>query len=428
MAAVTSAVIGAAGLAKGVYDSAQASKQAKSAAAASQVNIPQVSQMATDQALKNIQLSQQTEQQYAPQNAALRTQSVQALLQQLGVSPSSDIAKQLMSQAGGSTYGGSIADRLATSQGGGSIADKIATAQGGPSIADQIAMAQGGSPVTAAPANSQLLQDAVRQAQSDLALGGQLPLDVRNLVARTAAGKAMGSTGNLGLGRDITARDLGLTSLQIAQQRLQNAQGLGQADLGANQFNSQLGLNAAMTNAQMLQQNNQYNAGQRNNALQFDAGNQQQTNLYNTGQRNSALQYDASQAQQNQQFNTGQRNNALQYDSGQLQQANQFGQGQNLNIAQLLMQLQNNDYGRLLSTAQFGQSIAPPVVGLDPGAIANLAVGNSNAAGSAAQNAAAISGAQAQGLSQLGGNMLGYGLQAYQKQQLPGYGGYTPQT
>src|SRR6478736_5007466 len=410
MAAVTSAVIGAAGLAKGVYDSAQASKQAKSAAAASQVNIPQVSQMATDQALKNIQLSQQTEQQYAPQNAALRTQSVQALLQQLGVSPSSDIAKQLMSQAGGSTYGGSIADRLATSQGGGSIADKIATAQGGPSIADQIAMAQGGSPVTAAPANS------------------QLPLDVRNLVARTAAGKAMGSTGNLGLGRDITARDLGLTSLQIAQQRLQNAQGLGQADLGANQFNSQLGLNAAMTNAQMLQQNNQYNAGQRNNALQFDAGNQQQTNLYNTGQRNSALQYDASQAQQNQQFNTGQRNNALQYDSGQLQQANQFGQGQNLNIAQLLMQLQNNDYGRLLSTAQFGQSIAPPVVGLDPGAIANLAVGNSNAAGSAAQNAAAISGAQAQGLSQLGGNMLGYGLQAYQKQQLPGYGGYTPQT
>lgn len=89
---------------------------------------------------------------------------------------------------------------------------------------------------------SDLLNQAVAKAQSDLALGGALPLDVRNLVARNAAATG-GSVGNIRLGKDISARDLGLTSLQLQAQRLAQAQALGQADLASKQFDSNYLLN-----------------------------------------------------------------------------------------------------------------------------------------------------------------------------------------
>lgn len=107
----------------------------------------------------------------------------------------------------------------------------------------QLIMAQAGQPLTA-PATQQydspLTAAAIAKAQSDLALGGALPQDVRNLVARTALGKSGTATGGLGLGRDITARDLGLTSLQLSQQRLQNASTIGAQEAALGQGNANL--------------------------------------------------------------------------------------------------------------------------------------------------------------------------------------------
>jgi len=80
------------------------------------------------------------------------------------------------------------------------------------------------------------LLDRVRsQAMQDLELGGELPQDVRNLVMRTAAGRGSQS-GVLGgrAGRDIGARDLGLTSLDLKNQRMATAAQLGAGEEATN--------------------------------------------------------------------------------------------------------------------------------------------------------------------------------------------------
>ncbi len=84
--------------------------------------------------------------------------------------------------------------------------------------------------------NTPLLQAAIAKAQSDLALGGGLSQDAQNLATRKALANA-GTVGGggLGLGRDLVARDLGLTSMQVEQQRLANASMLGGQELSAQQ-------------------------------------------------------------------------------------------------------------------------------------------------------------------------------------------------
>lgn len=53
---------------------------------------------------------------------------------------------------------------------------------------------------------------------------GELPEDVARQVERRAAAKSFGSgTGGSGFGRNLTTRDLGLTSLQLTQQGFDNA-------------------------------------------------------------------------------------------------------------------------------------------------------------------------------------------------------------
>lgn len=371
MAVTTAAIIGATAAAGGLAlavksqsDAKKAAAKAQEAAAGAKVDVGAVSQQATDQALKNIALSRATELANNPENAALRTGSAQNLISQLGDNKVSDGLKAL------------IASQLA--KGGNS------TFAGGVPVPNTSTFA-GATDSFAGGANSDLLNAAISRAQGDLALGGNLPLDVRNLVARNAAAQG-GWLGNIRLGRDINARDLGLTSLQIAQQRLQNAQGLGQAQLGANQFNTQ----------------------QRQQATQFGQNLQQ-----------GASQFDANLA-----------NNANQFNSGQRQQANQFDQGYLLNQAQLLQSLSSGDFAKALAAAQFGQSIQAPVVGLDPSAIANLAVGNQNAGTAAGQTAAQIAASQAQGLGQFGGALTGVGLGALNyaatRQQQPVIQPYTP--
>lgn len=122
-------------------------------------------------------------------------------------------------------------------------------------IANQIA-AQAGAMPTGISYDSPLLREAIAKATADLQLGGQLPQDVRNLVMRQALAKSGSVSGGLNLGRDIGVRDLGLTSLQLEQQRLAQAAALGQQEAALGQGNANLSLQA-----QLAGQNNLFNSG-----------------------------------------------------------------------------------------------------------------------------------------------------------------------
>lgn len=153
-------------------------------------------------------------------------------------------------------------------------------AQGSGSIQDSINAVKNTLGTNNGALNNELLNHAATTAQQQLDLGGQLPLDVRNLVARNAAAKAgsfSGPGGNLGQGRDISARDLGLTSLDLINQRLQNANTIGnsQASLGefnANNFlgliNTLSGLGNTQFNQQQQQFGNAFNAAQFGQSIQ----------------------------------------------------------------------------------------------------------------------------------------------------------------
>lgn len=212
--------------------------------------------------------------------------------------------------------------------------------------------------------DSALTRQAVEAAANDLALGGQLPQDVRNLIARRSLAHSGAVTGRLDLGRDLTTRDLGLTSLDLQRQRLATAAALGQQEAA---------LNAG-------------NAGLR---------------VQNDAQRLAA---------------------------------DQFGRTNLLQSGDFMQQVANGEFGRALAAAQLGQNIAQPASGLDPGAVANLAVGNSNAAANAAQNLAAQQIAAANQKSAMTGQIIGSGLglvQSYFANKTPSYsspasGYYSP--
>lgn len=348
------------------------------------VNILQ--QQARAVASQNAANSAALEQQYNPGAAALRSGSLSALLGQSGQSTSADLQALL-------------AGRIAA---GSPAAASVQAATAAPAsfqTTDVAPQSYSTTGVTARTAQSALLNDAIAKAQSDLALGGQLPQDVRNLVARNAASRAALTAGNLGLGRDITARDLGLTSLDLEQRRLTAAQSLGQSQLGANQFNAQLGQGA-----------DQFNVGAENTAALNNAQFAQAAAQFNAGSRNTAAQTNAQLAQQIALANMAAQNQAASQNASLQQQAAQFGQNNFLNQAQLLQALSTGDWQRALATAQFGQSITPPASGLDPGSVANIAIGNSNLANNAQQNANAAAAAAGQQKTQLGGQLLGAGL------------------
>lgn len=187
---------------------------------------------------------------------------------------------------------------------------------------------------------SPLLQAAIAKAQADLGLGGQLSQDAQNMATRRALAQAGTVGGGLGLGRDLVARDLGLSSMAIEQQRLQNASQLGGQELQMGQFNA----------------------------------------------------------------------------------------GNLLNQIQLLNSLNQGGFGRDLATAQYAESIARPIVGLDPGSAANLQIANQNAQGAASANLANINGQQNQNYINAAGQ-IGGALMAYNNYNQPSYTpsqGYTP--
>ena len=192
--ALIGAAISTAGAASAASKQSKAARKAREAGEAAQVDPAEVAQLARQTAQDNIRNSLSLEQQYTPENAALRTQTIRNLLAQAGQDPAGDQA--------------------------------IST------VRQQLAGEQ---------PDSQLLNDAVRMATEDLALGGQLPQDVRNEVARNSianAGRVGG--GNLGLSRFLTPRDLGVSSMAIRENRLNRAGQLGQQQFGNQVASSEL--------------------------------------------------------------------------------------------------------------------------------------------------------------------------------------------
>ena len=76
----------------------------------------------------------------------------------------------------------------------------------------------------AIPGYDQMVQQASKNIGA--ALKGELPADVQAQIQRSTAGRALagGFGGGTGFGRALTARDLGLTSLQLQNQGLAQAQ------------------------------------------------------------------------------------------------------------------------------------------------------------------------------------------------------------
>lgn len=283
------------------------------------MNIPALQTQAQQIALQNARNSAALERQFNPGAAQLRQGSLEALLASLN--PETGATLEALTAGGPPGSNNTLMSRI---------------------------ISQAGTPLATTGFDSVLSRAAIEQAQRDLALGGQLPQDVRNLVARTAAARSGAVTGGLGLGRDITARDLGLTSLDLSQRRLQNAAQLGQQEAALEQANAALRAQSE------------------------------------TFGRNNLLQSQGAVAAQD-----------------QLAASNYFNQ------ASLLQSIANGDFARAMSAAQLGQNIAQPVSGIDPGSVANLAVGNSNAIAQQAQNAAALKAQSANQLIGLGGNLLG---------------------
>jgi hypothetical protein len=189
----------------------KAAAKAAKAGQASQVDPDRIATLAENQAARNVAKSLALEGQYAPDQQAFRNESVSQLLQRL---------------RSGDAY---------TDQALGSMSDQLQ---------------QGDLGTT----RSQLLTDAIAKAAADLQQGGNLDVATRNEVTRKALGQAGAvGGGRLGLGRTITARDLGLRSMDVANDRLARAAQLGQIEQSANQTDTQTALANRSLRAQLAQ-------------------------------------------------------------------------------------------------------------------------------------------------------------------------------
>jgi hypothetical protein len=313
LAAIGGGSVAAGGLvagstAAGIYSSVKGSdtarksaNQASDAAKASQVDINKLDEQTRAIAKKNAEDSAALEASMTPEVPQLRTAANQAVLGGIGGNANQEqLANFVMGRFGQPAVGNGTLGQI----------------------------------------NTPLLNEAIAKARSDLALGGQLSLDQRNEATRRGAAQSGRMTGRLGMGRDLSARDLGLTSYGVEQQRFQNAAGLSQQELAAQQLG--LGRDTTLLNFGL----NRDIANNQNYLSQFGALNSYYNNL-------------------------------RQQD---------------------------------LAAASYGQSIAPPVVGLDPSAVANLYVANQNNATIAAQNSSGIKAQSGQNQTNFGGQLLGYGL------------------
>lgn len=194
------AVISAVGVGVGAYQQNKAMKQAKAAGQSSQVDIEQLDALTRNMARRNAFESAALERELTPEVPQLRQAANQAVLSDVGTTNIDEYNRILLSQM---------------AEGGG---------VGGP--------------------QTPLLKAAIAKAKADLALGGKLDKETQNQVTRAALSKAgTVAPGGLRLGRDLTARDLGLTSMQVEQQRLQAAGQLGGQELNAENLRTETDFN-----------------------------------------------------------------------------------------------------------------------------------------------------------------------------------------
>lgn len=275
----TAGLIGAgAGILGGALTSKKASNNSSAAAAqaaqSTPVDINALNTQAVNSAQSNAAAGNALEQQYNPYINALRQSSAANLNQYL--TPSA-------SQQG--LYGG--------------LLNGFNQAASGPAAA------------------SPLFTNAANAAQQQLNLGGTLDQETQNQIMRAGAAKSgqlAGPGGGLGLGRDISARDLGLTSLQLQNQRIQNAASIGstQQNYGLSalqqQYQSMYGLGGlanqmgqqqygnAMGLAQFTQGIQQPQVGlSGNNIASIATGNSNMAN--NANQQSAAINAQSAQGQ-----------------------------------------------------------------------------------------------------------------------------------
>lgn len=202
--AVGVTAVGAVGSAVGSAQQSKAAKKAAAAGAGSGVDIASLDQQARDLSKRNAADSAALEARFNPEVAALRQQATESLLPYTGTNnPLSTTGQTLRS----------------------SLYNDFSNA--------------GNAQLQQSP----LLADAIARARADLALGGGLDTATRNEISRRAAANA-GSVGGggLGLGRDLSARDLGISALQLGNQRLMNASSLGAQEQAFNNAQGQFGL------------------------------------------------------------------------------------------------------------------------------------------------------------------------------------------
>jgi hypothetical protein len=423
---IISAVSTVAGTASAIKAQSDAKKAANKAAnaPAPTVDIPGLQTQAQDIARQNAINSAALEDQFNPGASALRSGSLQALLSAL--SPENGAALANLAEGGAPGITGPAARPGLTALGERPDLSTLGTAPGaseGNAALLAAIQQQAGQGLTNTGFDSALTRAAVDQAQADLALGGQLPQDVRNLVARTAAARSGSVTGGLGMGRDITARDLGLTSLDLSNRRLQNAAALGSQEAGLEQANAAMRLQGEQFGRNNLLQSQQALAAQDAMNLQrygLDAGLAADRDRLLSANYATDAQLIAAQDALRQQGYGQDASLAAQRDA--LASSNYFNQ------ANLLQNISSGDFAKAFQAAQLGQNIAQPVSGLDPGSVANLAVGNANATSAQAQNAAAIAAQAAQQRSALGGQLIGVGAGLYANQNKPAYSYSSPTT
>ncbi len=252
------AAVGAVG---SVISSKKSASAAQQAGQVTPVDINALNTQVQGQAQSNAALSNQLEQQYNPYINALRQSSAANLNQYL--SPSS-------SEQG--LYGG--------------LLNGFNSAASGPAAA------------------SPLFTSAANAAQQQLNLGGTLDQETQNQIMRAGAAKSgmmAGPGGGLGLGRDISARDLGLTSLQLQNQRMTNAANIGSTQQNYGLSAQQLQLQQMMGLGGLANQMNQQQFGNAFNLAQFTQGIQQPqvglsgNNIASIATGNSNMQNNANQ-------------------------------------------------------------------------------------------------------------------------------------
>lgn len=237
------------------------------------------------------------------------------------------------------------------------------------------------------PSAESLSREGSAQVLNDLRLGGQLDAETQAAVARSSL-EASGDSGILGslAGRGLTARDLGLTTLQLRQARQDRANQLGMALTDRQTA-------AEQANANFVGQ--AYGQDLQTHGQKLDAGFQSRAQDL-TAHGLDLQGYNLMLQQQGDQFDRlATAANAAEAAGG-------------------------NDFTRRFGVAQLIDNRQRPVAGLDPAAVADLNIANVNAQNQMATNGAAISAASRNANMQAAGSLLGTVASLYAGRKAPG--------